>query len=292
MRSFFTEQEERVFKLGLRSRMTIILALLLSLMVGTVLGIGFQRSVGVGQIRRWLGISPQQLAAAARSTLPLTDDLRQQSMVALTFGQSNAANSGQTRGQAEAEVYSFFEGELYSAQDPLLGADGGRGSVWTRLGDQIVAAGLYPSVIFVPIAAGGSQISQWGPEGDLYPRLTQAIRSMNQVDLIPTHLLWHQGESNANRTDSQTYQQYFLEILAGFRQQGIEAPIYVSQATFCQGRDDPQLRQAQRDLVDPDLGIRLGPNTDILGLCYRYDGCHFSDEGLERAADLWLEALR
>ncbi len=275
-----------------RSRITIVLALLLSLMVGAVLGIGFQRSIGVGQIRSWLGFSPQQMAATTRLTVPLTEDLRQRSMVALTFGQSNAANSGQTRGQAEAEVYSFFEGELYPAQDPLLGADGGGGSVWTRLGDQIIAAGLYPSVIFVPIAAGGSQISQWSPAGDLYPRLTQAIQSMHQADLTPTHLLWHQGEADANRTDPEIYQQLFLEMLTGIRQQRIEAPIYISQATFCRGQQDPQLRRAQRDLVDPDWGIRLGPNTDVLDLCYRHDGCHFSTEGLERAADLWLQALR
>jgi len=29
-----------------------------------------------------------------------------------------------------------------------------------------------------------------------------------------------------------------------------------------------------------------------LGFAERYDGCHFSTEGLERAADLWLDALQ
>jgi hypothetical protein len=39
-------------------------------------------------------------------------------------------------------------------------------------------------------------------------------------------------------------------------------------------------------------GVHAGPNLDALGFAERYDGCHFSTEGLERAADLWLDALQ
>lgn len=275
-----------------RSRALVALALLVSLLIGIALGIGFQRSIGVGRIRSLLGISSQQLSVADRPTRPLTEHLRQDSMIALVFGQSNAANSGQSPGQASDQVYAFFEGHLYPAQDPLPGADGSGGSVWTRLGDRIIAAGLYPSVIFVPIAAGGSEISRWTPAGDLYPRLTQTFSALQQADLTLTHLLWHQGESDAQITPPEIYQHRFLQMLEGIRAQGVEAPIYVSQATFCRGRQDPNLRRAQGDLVDPTLGIRPGPNTDRIGLCDRLDGCHFSDSGLEQAADLWLKVLK
>jgi hypothetical protein len=33
------------------------------------------------------------------------------------------------------------------------------------------------------------------------------------------------------------------------------------------------------------------PDTDTLGLDRRRDECHFSDEGLSRAAELWLSTL-
>ena len=38
-------------------------------------------------------------------------------------------------------------------------------------------------------------------------------------------------------------------------------------------------------------GYTLGPNTDLLDFAYRYDRCHFTEEGLERTADLWVQAL-
>jgi hypothetical protein len=43
--------------------------------------------------------------------------------------------------------------------------------------------------------------------------------------------------------------------------------------------------------VNERTGIFAGPDTDLLGYAYRYDGCHFSTEGLEAYADAWLTAI-
>ncbi|MCS7088792.1 MAG: sialate O-acetylesterase [Thermoflexales bacterium] len=214
-------------------------------------------------------------------------------MVALVFGQSNAGNWGETRHRAHPRVRVFFRGRWSPAADPLPGADGAGGSVWTRLGDKIIAAGLYDRVVFVPAAIGGTEIAKWAPGGLLHEDLLRNIRTAQRAGLRFTHLLWHQGESDAVLdTDSEHYRRLFLAMLASIRKLGVDAPVFVARATRC-GMYPPneKIRAAQAALIDPALGIYAGPDTDQLGDEHRYDGCHFSAAGLERHAELWLEVL-
>jgi hypothetical protein len=82
-------------------------------------------------------------------------------------------------------------------------------------------------------------------------------------------------------------------MLAAIRNFGVSAPVYVARATRCaKVRPSEELQNAQGALVNPTKGVLAGPDLDILGFADRYDGCHFSTEGLERAADLWLAALK
>jgi hypothetical protein len=84
----------------------------------------------------------------------------------------------------------------------------------------------------------------------------------------------------------------FLDMLSSIRREGVNASIYVSIATRCEAeQDNHEVQQAERGVIDRSKGIYPGRNTDLLGFAYRYDGCHFSDEGLEHAASLWLHYL-
>ena len=215
-------------------------------------------------------------------------------MVALVFGQSNAGNWGESRRIAGPHVYSFFRGRYERARDPLPGADGRGGSVWTRLGDKLIAAGLYDRVVFVPAAIGATEIAEWAPGGRLHQDLLRNVREARRARLVFTHLLWHQGESDAVLgTAAEDYQARFLALLAAIRALGVDAPAFVAVATRC-GQYPPNeaIRNAQRGLVNPALGIFAGPDTDQLGPEYRYDGCHFSDQGLDTHAQMWLEVIR
>jgi Carbohydrate esterase, sialic acid-specific acetylesterase len=212
-------------------------------------------------------------------------------MVAITFGQSNAANYGETRRRSKEGVYNFYKGKLYRAEDPLLGATGDQGSVWTRLGDKIIDAKLYDQVVFTPIGVGSTEIARWTTGGDLHSRIINAINEVTKSGLKVTHLLWHQGESDT-KTSKEEYKRMFMDMFEDIRSGGIEAPIYVSIATRCGSSILHEIQEAQAELVDTSSGVYPGPDTDGLGFCYRYDGCHFSDEGLERYADLWMEKLR
>lgn len=233
------------------------------------------------------------LAATARRTeVPIRSVRSGRVMVALTFGQSNAANSGETRYRSRGRVYNFYRGKLYAARDPLLGATGRGGSVWTRLGERLVAEGRYDAVVFVPLGVGATGIARWAPGGDLHAKVLSAIREVNASGLSITHLMWHQGESDVGRTGTLAYKTMFLDMLMSIRNEDVDAPIYVSVATRCHNQGaDRTIRRAQQELVDPSLGIYAGPDTDKLGRRYRYDRCHFSTEGLDKFAELWLRAL-
>jgi hypothetical protein len=215
-------------------------------------------------------------------------------MVAIAFGQSNSANLGDVLHTGAPGVYNFYDGKLYKAQDPLIGADGKGGSVWTLLGNKLVAAKRYDAVVLVSLGVGTTEVERWLPDGDLLPNVQKAIRQLKSCGLTPTHLFWHQGETDGRlRTSTKLYISEFLEMLSAIRKMGVTAPIYVCRASRC-AKQPPitSVRQAQLELVHEAQGIRAGPDTDALGLEYRHDGCHLSDKGQEKFADLWMEKLK
>lgn len=234
-------------------------------------------------------------AAAAQSPAPPKPVGRAapRTMVALVFGQSNAANFGETRRVAGPNVLNLRNGVLTRARDPLRGANGQGGSVWTRLGDKVIAAGLYDRVIFVPAAIGATEIAEWVPGMPLHELILSAIRDAQKRGLTITHLLWHQGESDAFlKIGYADYQLRFRNMLRSIREQGVGAPVFVSVATRCgQYPVSEEIQGAQMNLVNHDAGIWAGPNTDDLDAGFRHDGCHFSTAGLDRAAGLWLDAI-
>lgn len=268
-------------------------------LAGAAVGILFQRYGGSDAVIDWTGLRHLVLAHSVRSVegrvpVPLPAAAKGRSMVALVFGQSNAANSGETHGQPHPGVYEFYRGRLYEARDPLLGGDGEGGSVWLRLGTKAVASGQFDSVILVHVASGPAAIARWAPGGSLHGWLLSVIAGARDSGLVFTHLLWQQGEADAMaKTSAQAYREGFLAMLAAIRRMGVDAPIYAARATRCaKARPSEEIRGAQGGLIDPSLRILAGPDTDALGFAERYDGCHFSTEGLDRAAALWLEALR
>ena len=215
--------------------------------------------------------------------------------VLLTAGQSNAANYGQMPIAPRDAVFNFnwFDGRCYRARDPLLGPDGNGGSVWTRLADLLVARGEYEQVLIVPIAVGGSALRRWIPGGDLHGRLVETKLGLDAAGIRVTHVLWHQGERDAELgTPADAYTEQFGALVGTLRELGIDAPVYPAVASACGGPGNESLRAVQRALPLRFEGVQPGPDTDVLSnFAYRYDACHFSDAGLDAHARLWLEAI-
>jgi hypothetical protein len=215
--------------------------------------------------------------------------------VIMTLGQSNAANSGETRHVPGGGVYNFnfLDGKCYEAKDPLLGASGTGGSVWTRLADKLVDSGEYDTVVLVPLAVGSSSVVDWAPAGKYASRVTMGADAVASVGLKISHVLWHQGELDASRgMSADAYVGHLNSVIVALRDQGVDAPFFVAIATLCNRFVNKNIAGAQMAIVDQKKGIFPGPNTDLLDrLIDRYDYCHLSDVGLEKHGAMWLDAI-
>lgn len=219
-------------------------------------------------------------------------------MIALTFGQSNAGNYGKTPYTPHnANVFNYYAGKLYTAKDPLLGTTGLGGSVWVRLGDMLIDSGLYDKVIFVPIAVGGSAIERW-VTGDCHEKLEQTLKQLNSQDVALTHIFWHQGETdNILNTATGKYKEHLAAILRTLRKSQ-SADFYISLASYHPAPTtkplgvDSVIRNAQKEFINENNGVLAGPDTDtLIHAIHRYDSVHFSDFGMATYAQLWFRAI-
>jgi len=235
--------------------------------------------------------------AGRRAVSGVSSSATSRNAVILGLGQSNIANECDPNALyvAKGAVYNFnfFDGKCYAAKDPLLGYSHDRSNLMTRLGDLLVERGNYQSVLLVPIAHGGTFISEWSPAGRMSPRIRATIERLRNQQTRITHILWQQGEaeSGASNPDPEEWARHFSAMAGAIRSAGVEAPIYVAQCTMCCNDPNETIRAAQRRVVNPAAGILPGPDIDLIGRDERYDGCHLSGAGLKRAAELWYEAL-
>lgn len=218
---------------------------------------------------------------------PLTPE----TWVIFTFGQSNSANHGGERFiQSSDKLLNFWDGQFYVASDPLLGATGFAGSMWTHMGQQLIQQGMTDQVILLSAGVGLTQVSDWQPQGKLHAMLIQRLQEAQAHGLTITHFLWHQGESD-HGTPPEAYQQGLQQVIDTTQRYFPKSKFVVAQASMCQERtSDPALIQAQL-AVTRRPGVYLGPNTDSISRADRYDDCHFSGRGLSRAAQGWVDAL-
>ncbi len=215
--------------------------------------------------------------------------------ILFTFGQSNSANFGETRYTATQNVLNFniHDGKCYPSADPLFGADGDGGSVWGRLGDQLVASGAFDRVLIIPFGIGGTSLREWTTGGRLHPRVQYAAQQLQLAGIAPTHVLWHQGEDDARAgTSSSDYINMFTALVKALRDYGITAPVFPAVASICDSLGSDAIRSAQRALPEHIAGVHAGPDTDSLSdMRDRFDYCHFSDRGLQAHAELWKEVI-
>jgi Carbohydrate esterase, sialic acid-specific acetylesterase len=245
---------------------------------------------------------------ADENEAPVTEDRLVASSIAnppgttviLTFGQSNAANSGEERYAARGAVHVFniFDMKFYRAVDPLPGASHDGGSIWGRLGDKLVDAGFASSVLLVPIAFGATYIADWAPGGHQHRRLLFALHRLKSAGIKIDMLCWHQGEADANHTgmSAAAYSRYFRSMLHEVREAEVDAPVYVALATLCEEAPHPfqnraEIRRGQKQVISIAEQVLPGPDTDLIGIEHRRDGCHFAASGQELAAQAWYKAI-
>lgn len=215
------------------------------------------------------------------------------SLVFITYGQSNAANSGELKSQIQPHknVYMVFNENIYKYKDPSLGSDGIGNSVWGLLGEKLVFQNNeeVKNVFFTNTAVGGEKIenlisSEFEYLTFFLNQFKMTLKKFEKVDGI----LFHQGESN--RYNIKSYQKSFMTFIDSVRSVS-NVPIYLSLASYCNGSFNNKLLQIQNNLIENNENILRGPNSDILGSEFRHDDCHFNEEGLIQLANLWSEAI-
>jgi hypothetical protein len=253
-----------------------------------------------------------------RTVVPCRQD-QGRTAVIFTFGQSNAANTSPTRRRGAPGLvnFNFLDGKCYAAFDPLLGAGGTGGAVWTVLGNALIARGVFEQVILAPIAVGGTSVNRWSDRNGVGLRLDRLAASLRSAGLSPTHILWQQGAADhLAATDyarlrpsefslsaesgrptpytmrADAYIEHFGAIMAHIRELGLLAPVFVAVSTVCRDDGSGPVADAQIALPTAIAGVSAGPNINAFPLAdYREDLCHLSDHGVVRAGQAWAEVL-
>jgi len=218
--------------------------------------------------------------------------LAENTLVAFVFGQSNSANHGGERYiSKDKNVLNYFDGKFYIAADPLLGATGFSGNVWTNVGNKIVENKIADNVVLIPAGVGATSVKEWQDGGRLNKMLKGRLYDAKKMKLNVTYFLWHQGESD-NALDPKQYIDGLNNVIALTKIYFPQSKFFVAQASRCGTiASSKELLDAQLK-VSQMVGVFLGPNTDVIDLKDRYDDCHFSGRGLEMHAKGWINSLR
>lgn len=264
-------------------------------LAGFVAGGVFQRFVSLDTLFINLGIRAP-LSVPDSDFIALSDTARfandEAVFVGLVLGQSNAASQGATAAGNIPDVFQYWKGKVYEAEDPLLGTTGQGGSIWMRLGERLLET--HKSVMWMPVAIGQTGIADWLPSGGRYHRyLADALESIQNMQYPVDAVFWLQGETDAKeRVSEDAYHESLLELIESIRGSLPDVPIYLAKATRCRTRPayTPVRNAVDRAVRELPL-VEAGIDLDKLGLEYRFDGCHLTDEGLEEAAKRWLGVL-
>lgn len=208
--------------------------------------------------------------------------------VLVAFGQSNSANYASHRFMPEdvPNVINWYNGNCFRAQSPLLGATNTGGEWISRASEFLVENGTYDEVVVVSLGIGGSPVAAWGAGSELNRRLIETLKEISEIYAV-TDMVWHQGESDLNWGVGQSqYFSTFESLHNSIRTFSIEAPLFISVASYCNGGEYPNnITKAQQDLANRIDGVQLGVNTDLLVTSgMRHDDCHFNLQGQNAAA--------
>lgn len=221
-------------------------------------------------------------------------------MVFLAFGQSNSADYGSGIYKCKnSEIYNYYKGDLYHAEEPLLGPDGAGSSVWTRVADMLIDSGVYKKVIIIPCGIGSTAVKCWA-DGPCKIKLEATLNDLTKDNIKVTHIFWDQGETdNANHTTKAEYKNSLEKVIKFIRDKHFTAPFFCTITSYCPLDNDNPLgidtgiTSAQNEIINEVSNVKRGPDTDSLNLAYyRYNYMHFTEKGLDKLAYEWYKKIK
>lgn len=234
--------------------------------------------------------------APAEPTATPTTQPASPAITILVLGQSNAGNHGQLDADAPMLELLSADGHCLRTRAPLPGGTGDGGAIWPYL-NQDLKRGHRPGrpLRWSLLAIDASSIEDWTREhSPLRRQLIAQLAELRASGHAPDLVLWQQGEADAQRGSSrQDYLEGLLRLSELLADAQIQAPLLLAKSTLCRSAPNEALREAIDEAIRGwPARFRAGANTDALtGTVLRRDGCHFSQQGLQQAARLWLPHL-
>lgn len=224
-------------------------------------------------------------------------------LVLITAGQSLMANVfGPTvyvpTNGSVIDNLNIYDGAAYAfGSNPTIGTGGVGGNVAPRIADMFVSNGIFNRVIVVPIAVGGTPISQWVGTGPFAGRFAVAMKRLAARGITPTTpgvtfaVVWGQGEKDTDLGTTQAaYASNLNAWIAAARSAGYPGRIFVNIETMSSSVVSSAIQAAQISVVN-NVDVWQGANWDALGTSYRSDGTHPSDAGASALATALYNAI-
>lgn len=203
-------------------------------------------------------------------------------LVFLAMGQAGSANyiSSFAERDEQRRAYQLFNGECYLIEDPMLGATGTQGSLWSSLA-QDISASTGQNVVFITTGVGGSSLADWIRDDSVYFE-----RTKHQIDLAKNRgyrvklAFWYNGAREAELgTTANEYVERFNQLIEKFDlllNDGASNQWVVFQTSKCWSDGSPRVLRGQELAAKTNERVILGPNTDAYDDRNRYDGCHLN----------------
>jgi hypothetical protein len=222
--------------------------------------------------------------------------------VFILAGQSNMAGRGLVEAQdtmANKRVLTINAGgQLVYAKEPLhfyepamAGLDCGLSFGKTLIKN--IPADI--SILIIPTAVGGSSIQQWLADS-VYRGVKLLSNFKEKVQLAKRYgnikaVLWHQGESDANKPSIPLYENRLSQLLTVFRKtiQSDKLPIVVGElGSYSNAKEDwSSINQAINRYAHRDRLVSVVQTGDLKD---KGDHIHFDSEGQRKLGERYAEA--
>ena len=160
-------------------------------------------------------------------------------------------------------------------------------------------AGADPSAVIglIPCAVGGTPISRWLPDGDLF------LAAVARARVAQTHgrlraILWHQGESECGDSlRAQAYGENLARVLTGFREELAEPAVPVVIGELGEylytrtGNPSPFAREVNAQIATLPKRLPDAAVVPSAGLSANSDELHFDADSLKEFGRRYAQAL-
>lgn len=256
------------------------------------LGVIWQRYYSVDRLLLEIGVRKVEYQDISLRSEIHKEELKQP-LVILIAGQSNVANTMLSIVETDLPVFNVYQDKLYKAQSPLLGNTGLGGSPWLLVAEQIIQNTDYKQVVLVPIARNNSSVLDWEEGGVFSHLISDAVIDVRRLGLEIDLVVWGQGERDSmDSLDAKVYQKALTQIFNKFFKTSDMSKALISLSSRCfQFKPSDNIRNAQIAVINELKHVYMGPDTDKFGANYRFDGCHFNEQGQRVVAQQWANKI-